>query len=90
MNQNQALAQLTYKTIIKRLEKELALTLRELPLDTKKEKVQNRLSMAKHRLGVEGRLSFEWVAEAGTWTLSLVLQPSPTASLPVGSITGGL
>lgn len=85
MNQNQ----LTYKTIIKRLERELALTISDMAPDTKKDKVQNRLSMAKHRLGVEGRLSFEWALESGTWTLSLVLIPSPTATI-AGSLTGGI
>lgn len=71
---------LTPRTIISSLQKSLALFL-ELPLDINRDKLQKQLSQAKTRMGVEGKLSFEWSDDG----VNIVLMPAKNAVV-VGAI----
>lgn len=71
---------LTPRTIISSLQKSLSLFL-EVPPDTNKEKLQKQLSQAKTRMGVEGKLSFEWSTDG----VNIVLMPAKNAVV-VGAI----
>ena len=71
---------LTPRTIISSLQKSLALFL-ELPPDTNRDKLQKQLSQAKTRMGVEGKLSFEWSNDG----VNIVLMPAKNAVV-VGAI----
>lgn len=73
---------LTYKDIIRKLEKEGVLLL-SFPSSSSQDKEQRRLSQAKVRLGVEGKLSFEWTKRTECWDLSIVLLPPKTVALGV-------
>jgi hypothetical protein len=79
---------LTYKSIIKELEASTTLTL-AVPADTPQDRTQLRLSQAKHRMGVEGKLSFNWAKTPDGWELTLVLHPSTTASMIPATIKAG-
>ena len=69
---------MSFKALAGKLEKATALTLL-LPVDTNKERFQKQLSQAKHRLGVEGKLSFEWLEVDGEQEVSIVLHPALNA-----------
>lgn len=68
---------LTPRGIMRRLERTSAISL-ELPADIMKEKFQKQLSQAKVRMGIPGKLAFEWLPtkEGEPAVLSLVLIPS--------------
>lgn len=82
----------TYRSIIDELEKATCLTL-EFDQSVDQDQVQKRLSQAKVRLGVEGKLSFAWTRLEGKgWELSLVLHPQTSASIAplAGPVKRGL
>lgn len=77
---------LTFKALAKRLEKETVVLL-NLPVDTNIEAFKKRLSQAKHRLSIEGKLSFTLspdVSEDGL-ELSIVLTRSIKGTIAVGA-----
>ena len=52
-----------------------------MPPDTNRDKLQKQLSQAKTRMGVEGKLSFEWSDDG----VNIVLMPAKNAVV-VGAI----
>lgn len=84
MNQAKAPVAVEYKSIVKTLERELALEV-TIPGDSLTT-FKKRLSQAKFHAGVEGRLIFDEKLVDGNWAVSIALVPKSSKQASIISM----